>query len=302
MTTTPIDLSRLPAPNVVEVIDYESLLAERKAHFVSLHPVAERAAVEETLKLESEPIVKALQESAYREMVLRQRVNDAARAVMLAYAEDADLDHLGALFGVRRLTLTPADPENGIAAVMESNSDFRKRIQLAPQGFSVAGPAGAYRSHALGADGRVLDALATSPAPCEVVVTILSREGNGQAPQDLIDAVAGVLGADDVRPLTDLVTVRSAQIVPYQVRAKIYTFPGPDSGVVLAEANVRLAAYTAETHRIGREVTLSGLYAALHVDGVERVELLEPLANVNASQTQATYCSGTDIQHGGIYG
>ncbi|MCY1204529.1 Baseplate J-like protein [compost metagenome] len=297
-----IDLSQLPPPDVVETIDYEAILAERKAYYLSLFPADQQAGVADTLVLESEPVVKLLQESAYREMVLRQRVNDAARAVMLAYAKGGDLDHLGALFGVIRLVITPADPEHDIAEVKELDTDYRKRIQLAPQGFSVAGPEGAYRSHALGADGRVLDARATSPEPCQVVVTVLSREGDGQAPQDLIDAVAAALTADDVRPLTDEVLVQSAQIVPYQVRATLYTFPGPDSNVVLTEASDRLATYTAETHRIGREVTLSGLYAALHVEGVERVDLLEPVANVGATLTQATYCTGTDIQHGGVYG
>lgn len=302
MTTTPIDLSRLPAPDVVEVIDYETLLTQRKAYFVSLYPVDQQAEVTATLAIESEPVTMLLQESCYREVLLRQRVNDAARAVMLAYAAGNDLDQLGALFGVARLTITPADPENDIDAVMESDTDYRKRIQLAPQGFSVAGPAGAYRSHALGADGRVLDALATSPAPCEVLVTILSREGDGTADASLCDAVAAALTDDDVRPLTDEVTVASAEIVTYNVHAKIYTFPGPDSSIVLTEAGARLDAYIAETHRIGREVTMSGLYAALHVDGAERVELLEPLANVTATQTQAPYCLSVEIEHGGVYG
>lgn len=300
--STPIDLSRLPAPDVVETIDYEVILAERKARYISYFPEDQQADVAKTLQLESEPIVKLLQESAYREMVLRQRVNDAARAVMLAYAENEDLDHLGALFNVQRLVITPADPENNIDAVMEGDTDYRMRIQLAPQGFSVAGPAGAYRSHALGADGRVLDALATSPAPCEVLVTILSRDGDGTADAALCDAVAAVLTDDDVRPLTDEVTVASAEIVTYSVRATIYTFPGPDSSVVLTEARARLDTYIAETHRIGREVTMSGLYAALHVDGAERVELLEPLANVTVTQTQAPHCLSIEIEHGGVYG
>ncbi|TPQ33416.1 baseplate J/gp47 family protein [Cupriavidus pinatubonensis] len=300
--STIIDLSRLPPPDVVEPLDYEQILAERKARYLALFPADQRPAVVATLALESEPVVKMLQESSYRELMLRQRVNDAARAVMLAYAQDADLDHLGALFGVARLVVTPADPITGAAAVMESNTDFRKRIQLAPQGFSVAGPAEAYRSHALGADGRILDALAISPEPCQVLVTVLSREGDGTADAELVAAVAAVLAADNVRPLTDEVLVQSAEIISYRVRAKIYTFPGPDSGVVLAEARTRLDAYVAETHRIGREVTLSGLYAALHVDGAERVELLEPTENLSTTRTQAPYCLGIDIEHGGVYG
>lgn len=302
MSASPIDLSRLPAPNVVEPLDFESLLTALKDYFVSLYPTEEQSVVRRTLALESEPIVRLLQTVAYRELVLRQHVNDSARAVMLAYAQKADLEHLAALFGVVRLTVDPGDPEQGIAPTMESDADLRMRTQLAPQGFSVAGPEGAYRSHALGADGRILDASATSPAPCEVVVTVLSREGDGTAGAELIAAVEAALRSDDVRPLTDFVTVQSAQIVPYEVHAKLFTFPGPDSSVVLQEARKRLDTYIAETHRIGREVTLSGLYAALHVDGVERVELLSPVATIAISATQAPYCTSVKLEAGGVYG
>ncbi|MDB0554548.1 baseplate assembly protein, partial [Ralstonia solanacearum] len=33
-----IDLSQLPAPAVVETLEYEAILDERKAYFVSLYP------------------------------------------------------------------------------------------------------------------------------------------------------------------------------------------------------------------------------------------------------------------------
>ncbi|NUV25651.1 hypothetical protein MS6204_04603 [Escherichia coli] len=45
-----------------------------------------------TLELESEPATKLLQENAYRELLLRQRINEAAQAVMVAYAMGGDLD------------------------------------------------------------------------------------------------------------------------------------------------------------------------------------------------------------------
>ncbi len=93
-----IDLSLLPAPTVVDPLDYESLLADRKATLISLYPEEQREAIARTLTLESEPIVKLLQENAYRELLLRQRVNEAAQAVMLGYASGSDLDQLGANF------------------------------------------------------------------------------------------------------------------------------------------------------------------------------------------------------------
>lgn len=301
MSVTPIDLSQLPSPDVVETIDYETLLAERKARLVSLYPVDEQAEVAATLELESEPMAISLQENAYREMVVRQRANDAARAVMLAYAMDGDLDQLAAFFDIRRLTLTPADPANGVAAVMESNTDLRKRTQLAPQGFSVAGPEGAYISHALNTDGRVLDASAISPAPCEVLVTILSREGDGTAPQDLIDAVTANLQADDIRPLTDKVTVQGASISRYAVSADLVFFSGPDRSVALAEARRRMAVYTVEMHKLGMEITLDGIYGAARAAGVQKVNLKSPLASIPASKTQAPYCTFIDLRDGGVY-
>ncbi len=71
-----IDLSQLPAPQIVDVPDFETLLAERKAEFVALHPKDEQEAVIRTLELESEPVTKLLQENAYRELLLRQRINE----------------------------------------------------------------------------------------------------------------------------------------------------------------------------------------------------------------------------------
>jgi phage-related baseplate assembly protein len=53
---------------VVEALDYESLLAERKATLISLYPEEQQPAIASTLVLESEPIVKILEENAYREL------------------------------------------------------------------------------------------------------------------------------------------------------------------------------------------------------------------------------------------
>ena len=302
MIATPIDLSRLPVPTVVENIDFEAIYASRKAALLALFPVDVRAEVAATLALESEPMAILLQESAFREMVLRQRINDAARSIMLVYANGSDLDNLAALLGVQRLVLAPADPDQGTAAVMESDTDLRKRVQLAPEAFSVAGPEGAYISAALAADSRVLDAAVTSPTPGAVLVTILARQGDGTPPADLVAIVAAALSADDVRPLTDQVLVQAAEIVPYQVAATLVTFPGPDAGLAVTEARTRLQAYVADCHRIGREVAMSGLYAALHVAGIERVVLTSPLANVQTSGTQAPHCTALDVIHGGVYG
>jgi phage-related baseplate assembly protein len=292
---TAIDLSQIPAPVVVETLSFETIFAAMLADLQA------RDATFDAL-VESDPAYKILEVAAYRELIIRQRVNDAARAVMLAYATGADLDQIGALFGVVRLTITEADPEAvpPVAAVMESDTDFRRRIQLSLEGFSTAGPEGAYVFHALAADGDVLDASATSPDPGEVLICVLSRTGDGEASTELLDAVEAALNDDSVRPLTDLVTVQSATIVDFTITATLHTYPGPDSAVVLAAANAALDDYLESVHRIGRDVTLSGIYAALHQPGVQRVTLSSPSANVTISATEAAHCTARTVTIAGI--
>lgn len=292
-TFTAVDLSRLPAPAVVEQIDYEVILAEMLADLRARDP-------QFTAITESEPLHKLLQVCAYREMNVRQRCNEAARAVMLAYAGGADLDQLGALLGVSRLQLSPGDPAQSIPATMESDLEFRRRIQLAPEGFSVAGPEGAYIFHALSADPDVLDASATSPTPGSVVVTVLARGGDGTANAELVAAVAAKLSDDAVRPLTDHVTVQAATIMPYAVNATVYTYAGPDSALVLAESKRRLERYVEESHRLGRDVPLSGIYSVLHSEGVQRVEITSPAAGLVINRTQASWCTSITIIAGGV--
>lgn len=296
-----IDLSQLPAPDVVEMLDFEDILAERKATLVSLYPENEQEAVARTLALESEPLVKYLEENAYREVILRQRINEAAKAGMVAYAIKNDLDQLAANNNVERLVISPADDTQipPVAAVMESDSDLRQRVPAAFEGMSVAGPAGAYEFHALSADGRVADASANSPAPAEVTVAVLSREGDGTASADLLQVVSAALNEESVRPVADRLTVVSAEIVKYAVDAVLFVYPGPATEPILAAARAQLTAYITEQRRLGRDIRMSALYAAMHVQGVQRVELREPLADVVLDKTQAAYCTETRVVIGG---
>ncbi|MEZ3501598.1 baseplate J/gp47 family protein [Pantoea sp. KPR_PJ] len=296
-----IDLSQLPAPDVVETLDYETLLAERKATLISLYPAEQQAAITRTLTLESEPLVKLLQENAYRELILRQRINEAAKASMVAWATGSDLDQLGANNGVTRLTLRAADNSTipPTAAVRESDDSFRVRIAAAFEGLSVAGPGGAYEYHARSADGRVADASAISPSPAEVVITVLSREGDGSAPADLLTKVASALNDENVRPVADRVSVQSAAIVSYRVEATLYLYPGPEAEPIRAAAEAKLLAFITAQSRLGRDIRRSALFAALHVEGVQRVELAQPTADVVLDKTQAAWCSGYSIAVGG---
>lgn len=287
---TVVDLSQLPAPNVVEPLDFETILAEMIADL-------QRRDETFTALVEADPAYKILEVCAYRELLIRQRVNESAKAVMLAYATDADLDQLGANVGVQRLTITPADDTTvpPTPAVMEDDDAFRSRIQLSPEGYTTAGSEGSYVFHGLGANADVKDVQAVSPQPGKVTVYVLSRSGDGSAPQETIDAVAKTLNGETVRPLTDEVTVLSANIVTYTINAVLTLFPGPDSSVVLQSAIDAVTAYAETQRRIGYDVTLSGLYHALHQPGVQNVTLNQPTASLVLGNGQASYCTSINV-------
>lgn len=287
-----IDLTQLPAPEVVELLDYETLYQEHLAQF--------REAMGDgwNANLESEPVVKALETGAYREMLLRARINDAARGVMLAFAKGADLDQIGANYAVTRLLIKAANNSTSppTAAVYESDTDYRNRIQLSLEGYTTAGSTGSYIFHGLSADGNVRDIQPISPAPTQVTVYVLSRLGTGLASAALLQTVTAALNAEKVRPLTDKVTVLSANIVDYRVEAELTLYDGPDSDVVLSAAYAAVEDYAASVKRIGYDVALSGLFQALHQAGVQSVKLLQPTASVILGDGEASNLTGVSLK------
>lgn len=294
MSYTPIDLSTVPVPSVVETLSYETILAAMLADLQARDP-------QFTALVESDPAYKILEVAAYREMLIRQRVNDGARAVMLATSTGADLENLGALFGVTRKTLDEGDATAipPVPPTYETDAALRYRIQLALEGLSTAGPVGAYEYHALSVDGVKSVGIQGPPDtdPGDVLVTILSADGDGTADGTLISAVDAALNAEDVRPLTDQVTVQSATIIPYEIIATIYVSPGPDPEAVRLNALASVQTFAESRHRVGADVRLSALYAALHVGGVDRVALTAPgiTADVVCTAEQAAYCSGITL-------
>ncbi|NMZ50163.1 baseplate J/gp47 family protein [Pseudomonas poae] len=295
-TFSAIDLSLLPAPQIVEQIDYEQILAERKAYAISLWPAGEQANIAARLEMESEPLTKLLEENAYRETIWRQRVNEAATANMIAFAKGSDLENLAANYNVKRLVIQAANSQASppIPQLMETDDSLRERTQMAWEGLSTAGPRNSYIFHARAADGRVADATAESPSPAVVVVTVQGMSVDGSAENDLLAVVKSYLSDDNRRPVADRLTVQAAQILRYQVKAKLYLLTsGPETEPARSAAEQRLRAYVHQRRRLGMEVSESAIHAALHVEGVRKVEL-EGWTDIVATLYQAPYC--TDIQ------
>lgn len=273
----PVDLSLLPAPEVIEPLDFEAIFETLRAQVIAAAP--ELAAA---LALESEPATKVLQVIAWSKMHDRARVNDAARAVMLPFATGGDLEVLAALFGVTR-------------TATETDARLRERTRLALQAYSSAGPAGAYRYHAISADPRVRDVRVDSPDPGAVRLVVLAEDNDGVPDTPLLTAVIQAVTAEDVRVLTDTVSVIAATPVDFEVEAALVVEAGAATSVVLEAARAALDAHLDRRRQLGLRITLTGLIAALHVEGVEEVLLAEPAADIEPEADEFARATDTSV-------
>lgn len=269
---TAVDLSRLPPPDVVEPLDYETVVAAMTADYIARHP-------EHTAWVESDPMAKLIEAAAYREVLLRGRINDAARAVMLAFARRADLDHIAAQFGVARL--------GG-----EADDAMRRRILLSHSAYSTAGSRYAYEFHARSADAGVSSVSVQRTVPGTVRIIVFGEGEDGIPSAEVIAAVRAALSAEDTRPMTDTVVVRGAQIVPYTIDVTLTLETGPDRDVVLAAARAAVAGYVRRVGRVaGAEVRRAAIIGAAVVPGVADADLTAPAADVNVSSWQGSWCT-----------
>lgn len=302
-----INLSKVPVPDIIEELNFEQLYERNKQMLIEIEP-----GYADALQFDSDPQAKQLQILTYREMHLTARVNQATRANILASAFGQDLDALAANYNIERLVITPENPATNppTPAVLESDDALKRRVQLAFDGLNTAGSVDGYIFHTLGADGRVLDADAYSPAPCEVVLVVLAHTETSQPTNDLIIKIRNHFGLTDdgtaqlptpskVRPQGDRVTVQSAEIINYTIDAELNIMPGPDKQVVLAAAKNALSDYQLEQRKLGASITLSGIYKALHQPGVSEVTINQPASSVIIEAYQVAYCTSANIRVGG---
>ena len=301
-----VDFSQLPTPNLISELDFESIFNERKDKFIALFDISEQDKWRAILNRESDPVTKLLQENSYLELLYRNKCNADARSLLLAYASGSDLDHLAVTeYGIQRalisaedLTVIPALP-----AVYESDDRLRERCILSFDAMNTAGSASAYRYFSLSADGRVADVSVISnevnPYLLDIVITQSDSE-IGEASQELVGIVQRKLDPDEVRPICDRPIVKSSVAANYEIKAILYVAKNAENSLLLEAANLRLNKYIESVKKIGQSIRLSAIYAALHVDGISRVELTAPTADMVIDRFHHGYCTLKSVTIGGI--
>ena len=164
-------------------------------------------------------------------------------------------------------------------SLVETDDHMRARIQAAPNQYSTAGPSGAYRFYALGADPTIIDAEVVSPSPGTVDVYVLtgpitvqpaaSPNSVGIASSGIIAEVVAALNAETVRPLCDTVNVYAVTEVDYTVTATVTLFDNADatsSEAACQAAAVQQAINLASS--VDNDIVPSQWVSALSVVGV----------------------------------
>ena len=285
---TTIDLSAIDPPDLVDMLDFEDIYQEKLEHFRSIY-------ADWSAALESDPVVKLIELAAYREVRFRARVNDAARAVMLAFSTGADLEHLAALLDIGRATIDPgdADATPPVEPTLEGDDRLKLRTQMSIERSTVAGPSGSYVALAMNASADVLDVKVDRPEAGIVRLTLLSAVGDGVPDQALIDTVTAAVSPEDVRPLNDEVLVTAGERVDFSVEADVHVGSGPGGEAVFEARRAALGKAIVGARKLGAGMSLSAIYGALHPpdSGVIDVDLRSPAAHVVCTPRQFANCT-----------
>lgn len=278
-----IEISQLPPPEIVQQLDASIPRDRMLARFAELMGT--------NVPKAGDPLYFAFSAMGEEVTRARQEFQDISLENMVAYATGNNLQRLADWRPVEKFDT-------------ETDDEFRRRVQMAPESFSTAGPDGAYIFHALAADEDVQDAYPDSPDGFIVDLYILSRTSDGTAPQTLLDKVNSYVSKDNLRPLNDKLTVKSAIIKHYVIEVELTLPNGPGESETITQATKRLQSLVTETHVLGGQVSLSLINAAAHVQSegsdsnvsfqpVIDVNILQPAASVLCAMTEAPYC--TDI-------
>ena len=276
--TTLSDLASLPTPAVIETLSFETIFSELQTEFQSRYP-------DYSALLASDPAVKLLEVAAYREVLLRNRINEAAKASLLAFATGSDLDHLAAFYGVTRLT-------------DETDEALRLRTRQRIIGFANAGGAAHYRYWALSASPEVADVEVDSPEPGRVRISVLAKGEEQTVSNAVLDAVRAVVLRDDIRVLTDTIEVVPAELITVTVHARLWLYP--DAPMETLSAIEAVFAFTlAACAGLGWDLTRSWIVGQLQRAGVHKVELLSPTTDIRVAANQAVRLLSLNLDFAG---
>lgn len=285
-----IDLNQLGTMVVLEDVDIEAMIAGHMLRFKEIwHEHDPPAAAEYDVgDLEFDPIKILMETYVLFEMMLRDRVNQAARAVTLAFAISTDLDAIASRYPVGpRLPIVdnPRDYETN-PEDYESDDRYRRRTQLSLNPLSPHGPSGAYMYWALTADPNLKDAteVAREGDRSEVIVTCMDDNPAEPRPsQARLLAIRAYMMEAYRKAATDVLVVAAPRVIDIEYDIQVWFYPPPDKDTLLNNIRASLEALIEDQRWLGHDHTRMAIDASIFREGVHRAVILSPAEDVLAT-------------------
>ena len=162
----------------------------------------------------------------------------------------------------------------------ESDDDFYARMRESVAAYSTAGSTKAYEYHAKSASAEVGDAKAVRRSPGCVNIYIIREDGSVPEEDDeIIKTVSDHLNEENLRPMTDYVTVMGAEPVEFDVDLTWYREEKSamnQSQMEAAVENAMTEYIEWQTTTLGRDINDSKLIQMLKEAGVKHVAVRSP--------------------------
>ena len=281
---------------VLQEIDTEDILSARmqrlKALWASYDPPL--AAQYDVEGLEFDPIKINQEASTYFELMLRDRVNQAARSVTLAYAIGSDLDAIATRYpgGIPRLE-------------GESDDRYRRRIWLSPNTLSPHGTAEAYEYWALTALPALRDVTAIRHVAHDYYPTILitclmgAEYADPKPSQEQLVIIRSYIQSLSRQGLTDVISVNPPKVKEIEYVIDVYLYPGSSPDQVLTKIEGNLEKLILDQYWLGHDHNHTAIHAACALSGVHHIHVVEPAEDVNVDLDWIVKVTGVTLRLAG---
>lgn len=175
-------------------------------------------------------------------------------------------------------------------AEVEEDDPYRERIKIGPNGYSVAGPEKAYIFHTKTVNQNIIDVFVTTE-PGTGVVKVYPLLKNGELPgEDLRGQIEDYLSSEEIRPLTDSVTVLEAEVLYYNIDL-VYYLEDDTTDLATTKTKVENAVndyISWQGSKLGRDINPDNLIAKMINAGAKRVVITEPIFTKISDSTEYT--------------
>jgi len=163
-----------------------------------------------------------------------------------------------------------------------TDDEFYDLLLAGQDAYTSAGARGAYEYYARSVSTEIRDIVVNSPEPCVVNIYAVMDDGT-LASSEMKAAILAACNDEDIRPLTDQVSVEDAELVTYNITMTYYLSRDSTESAAVIQEKVEKAVQDFiawENAQIGRDINPSKLNQLVVEAGAKRTVITSPTFTV----------------------